>query len=391
MTRPIDRPLRIGVTCHPTVGGSGILASELGKFLARRGHAVHFVTMGVPYRLRDDFHENVFFHSVEVERYPMFEHAPYNMALAAKMRDVAEAEGLDLLHAHYAVPHAVSAYLASQMLASRGGRPLPVVTTLHGTDITLVGQDKSFYELTRFAIESSTAVTAVSDYLKRETERVFAPRREIRRIHNFIDAGLFRRSPVHSPAQGHCRRGMFAEGDQVVFMHLSNFRPVKRVEDVVRVFARVAESEDAVLVMIGEGPTQRSARALAESLGVANRVRFLGNQMDVPSLMGCGDVFLFPSEMESFGLAPLEAMACEVPVIASDSGGIPEVVAHGETGFLAPVGDVARMAEYALLLARDPGLRSRMGIAGRRRALELFSPDAMVDQYEALYREVAAP
>jgi N-acetyl-alpha-D-glucosaminyl L-malate synthase BshA len=387
----MNRPLKIGVTCHPTVGGSGILASELGKFLARRGHAVHFVTMGVPYRLRDEFNENVFFHTVEVERYPMFEHAPYNMALAAKMRDVAEAEGLDLLHAHYAVPHAVSAYLAAQMQASRGARALPVVTTLHGTDITLVGQDKSFFELTRFAIESSTAVTAVSDYLKRKTEEVFAPRREIRRIHNFIDAGLFRRLPMHAGAgQGHCRRGMFADGDQVVFMHLSNFRPVKRVEDVVRVFARVAETVDSVLVMIGEGPTQRSARDLAESLGVANRVRFLGNQMDIPSLMGCGDVFLFPSEMESFGLAPLEAMACEMPVIASDSGGIPEVVAHGETGFLAPVGDVARMAEYALLLARDPGLRARVGLAGRKRAVDLFSPEAMVDRYEAVYREVVA-
>lgn len=380
------RPLNIGVTCHPTVGGSGILASELGKFLARRGHRVHFVTMGVPYRLRDDYHENVFFHTVEVERYPMFEHAPYNMALAAKIRDVAEAESLDLLHAHYAVPHAVSAYLAAQMLASRGMRPLPVVTTLHGTDITLVGQDKSFFELTRFGIESSAAVTAVSDYLKRKTEDVFSPRREIRRIHNFIDAGLFRR---HAAGQGHCRRGMFATGDQVVFMHLSNFRPVKRVDDVVRVFARVAEHVDAVLVMIGEGPTQRLARDLAESLGVANRVRFLGNQMDVPSLMGCGDVFLFPSELESFGLAPLEAMACEMPVIASDSGGIPEVVAHGETGFLAPVGDVERMAEHALRLARDPDLRARMGAAGRKRAVGLFSPETMVDQYEALYREVA--
>ncbi len=379
------KPLRIGVTCHPTVGGSGVLASELGKFLARRGHAVHFVTMGVPYRLRDEFHENMFFHTVEVERYPMFEHAPYNMALAAKMREVAEAESLDLLHAHYAVPHAVSAYLAAQMLASRGARVLPVVTTLHGTDITLVGQDKSFFELTRFAIERSTAVTAVSDYLKRKTEEVFAPRREIRRIHNFIDAGLFRR---HASGQGHCRRGMFASGDQTVFMHLSNFRPVKRVEDVVRVFARVAETVDAVLVMIGEGPAQRSARDLAESLGVSGRVRFLGNQTDVPALMGCGDIFLFPSELESFGLAPLEAMACEMPVIGSDSGGIPEVVAHGETGFLAPVGDVARMAEYALLLARDPALRARMGLAGRKRAVEMFSPGAMVEQYEAVYREV---
>jgi N-acetyl-alpha-D-glucosaminyl L-malate synthase BshA len=373
------RPLKIGITCHPTVGGSGILASELGKFLARRGHAVHFITMSVPYRLQEEFHENVFFHTVEVEPYPLFEHTPYNMALAAKMREVAVSEKLDLLHVHYAIPHAISAYLAAQMMLPAR---LPIVTTLHGTDITLVGQDKSFYELTRFGIEQSTAVTAVSDYLKAKTEEVFATNRVIRRIHNFADAGLFRK------LRGPCHRPAFAAENQVVYMHLSNFRPVKRVEDVVRVFAKAAQSVDAVLVMVGEGPMLRPARDLAASLGVANRVKFLGNQMDVPALMGCGDVFLFPSEVESFGLAPLEAMLCEMPVIASDSGGIPEVVTHGETGFLAPVGDVASMAEHAVKLGLDPDLRARMGAAGRAHAIERFSPDMMVDQYEALYREV---
>jgi N-acetyl-alpha-D-glucosaminyl L-malate synthase BshA len=376
------RPLKIGITCHPTVGGSGILASELGKFPARRGHAAHFITMSVPYRLRDEFHENVFFHTVEVEKYPMFENAPYNMALAAKMREVAVAENLDLLHVHYAIPHAISAFLAAQMLLPRR---LPIVTTLHGTDITLVGQDKSFFELTRFGIEHSTAVTAVSDYLKRKTKEVFAPRREIRRIHNFADAGLFRK---HAAGEASCPRSVFAPGGETVYMHLSNFRPVKRVEDVVRVFAQAAGEVDAVLVMVGEGPMLRPARELAESLGVAARVKFLGNQMDVPALMGCGDVLLFPSEVESFGLAPLEAMACEMPVIASDSGGIPEVVIHGETGYLAPVGDTETMGDYAIRLGRDPALRARMGAAGRKRAIGFFSPEAMVDQYEALYREV---
>ena len=378
------KPLRIGITCHPTVGGSGILASELGKFLARRGHAVHFITMSVPYRLREEFHENLFFHTVEVESYPLFEHTPYNMALAAKMSEVAAAERLDVLHVHYAIPHAISAYLAAQMIARNGGR-LQVVTTLHGTDITLVGQNKSFFELTRFGIESSTAVTAVSDYLKAKTEEVFAPRREIRRIHNFADANLFRK---HAAGGKSCHRSAFAPQGETVFMHISNFRPVKRIEDVVRVFAKASESLNAVLVMVGEGPMLRPARDLAASLGVASRVKFLGNQMDVPALMGCGDVFLFPSEVESFGLAPLEAMACEMPVIASASGGIPEVVVHGETGYLAPVGDVEAMAEYAVRLGLDPALRARMGAAGRRRAIELFSPEAMVDQYEALYREV---
>jgi N-acetyl-alpha-D-glucosaminyl L-malate synthase BshA len=304
------------------------------------------------------------------------------MALAAKMREVAVAENLDLLHVHYAIPHAISAFLAAQMLLPRR---LPIVTTLHGTDITLVGQDKSFFELTRFGIEHSTAVTAVSDYLKRKTKEVFAPRREIRRIHNFADAGLFRK---HAAGEASCPRSVFAPGGETVYMHLSNFRPVKRVEDVVRVFAQATGEVDAVLVMVGEGPMLRPARELAESLGVAARVKFLGNQMDVPALMGCGDVLLFPSEVESFGLAPLEAMACEMPVIASDSGGIPEVVIHGETGYLAPVGDTETMGDYAIRLGRDPALRARMGAAGRKRAIGFFSPEAMVDQYEALYREV---
>jgi N-acetyl-alpha-D-glucosaminyl L-malate synthase BshA len=374
------RPLKIGITCHPTVGGSGILASELGKFLALRGHQAHFITMSVPYRLREEFSQNIYFHTVEVEPYPLFEHTPYNMALAAKMREVAAAEKLDVLHVHYAIPHAISAFLAAQMLLPHR---LPIVTTLHGTDITLVGQDKSFFELTRFGIENSTAVTAVSDYLKAKTEEVFSPRREIRRIHNFADAGLFRKH------RGPCHRASFASEQQVVYMHMSNFRPVKRVEDVVRVFAAAIQGGvDGVLVMVGEGPTQRSARDLAESLGVSARVKFLGNQMDVPAIMGCGDIFLFPSEVESFGLAPLEAMACEMPVIASDSGGIPEVVTHGVEGFLAPVGDVKAMGEYAVRLGRDPELRAKMGTAGRKRAVEVFAPEHAVDQYEALYREV---
>ncbi len=373
--------MRIGITCHPTLGGSGVLASELGKFLALRGHSVHFITLGVPYRLRGEFHENIRFHTVEANAYPVFDHAPMNMALAAKMREVAVSESLDVLHVHYAIPHAISAYLAAQMLLPKR---LPIVTTLHGTDITLVGQEKSFFELTRFGIEQSTAVTAVSDYLKRKTEEVFHPEKKIRRIYNFADMSLFKH------LDGHCHRSAFATEGQVVYMHLSNFRPIKRVEDVVHVFARAANSVDAVLVMIGEGPTLRSARDLAEQLGVADRVRFLGNQHDVPSLMGCGDVFLFPSEVESFGLAPLEAMACEMPVIASDSGGVPEVVVHGETGFLAPVGDVESMGKYAVELGRSAELRKRMGLAGRKRAETVFPPEVAVAQYEALYREVMA-
>jgi N-acetyl-alpha-D-glucosaminyl L-malate synthase BshA len=370
--------MKIGITCHPTVGGSGILASELGKYLAQRGHSVHFITMSVPYRLREEFHENLFFHNVEVEPYPLFEHTPYNMALAAKMREVAEEQELDLLHVHYAIPHSISAYLAAQMLLPRR---LPIVTTLHGTDITLVGQDKSFFELTRFGIENSTIVTAVSDSLKRETEEIFSPKIEIRRIHNFVDASLFRKQ--HGP----CHRSSFAKEGQVVYMHSSNFRPVKRVEDVVRIFARTVEKVDGVLVMIGEGPTQRAARELAQKLGVLDRVRFLGNQMDVAGLMGCGDVFLLPSQTESFGLAPLEAMASEMPVVASDAGGIPEVVTHGEVGFLAPVGDVEAMAAHAIELGLSAELRERMGRAGRVRAETVFPASKAADEYEAAYRD----
>jgi len=375
------RPLKIGITCHPTVGGSGILASELGKFLAQRGHKVHFITMSVPYRLREEYHENLFFHNVEVEPYPLFEHTPYNMALAAKMRQVAEEENLDLLHVHYAIPHSISAYLAAQMLLPRR---LPIVTTLHGTDITLVGQDKSFFELTRFGIENSTIVTAVSDSLKHDTQMVFNPKIPIHRIHNFVDSTLFRKQ------RGPCHRSTFAKEGQVVYMHSSNFRPVKRVEDVIQIFARTVQSVDGVLVMIGEGPTLRSARELAQSLGVIDRVRFLGNQMDVAGLMGCGDVFLFPSQTESFGLAPLEAMASEMPVIASNSGGVPEVVTHGEVGFLAAVGDVETMAAHAIELGLSPDLRDRMGRAGRVRAETVFPASKAADEYEAVYREAMA-
>ncbi len=376
-----ERPMKIGITCHPTVGGSGILASELGKYLAQRGHSVHFITMSIPYRLREEFHENLFFHNVEVEPYPLFEHTPYNMALAAKMREVAEEENLDLLHVHYAIPHSISAYLAAQMLLPKR---LPIVTTLHGTDITLVGQDKSFFELTRFGIENSTIVTAVSDSLKRDTEEIFSPKIPIRRIHNFVDASLFRKQ--HSP----CHRNSFAKDGQVVYMHSSNFRPVKRAEDVIRIFARTVERVDGVLVLIGEGPTLRAARELADHLGVLSRIRFLGNQTDVAGLMGCGDVFLLPSQTESFGLAPLEAMASEMPVIASDAGGIPEVVTHGEVGFLAPVGDVEAMAGYAIELGLSPELRARMGRAGRVRAETVFPASKAADEYEAAYREAIA-
>jgi L-malate glycosyltransferase len=372
--------MKIGITCYPTYGGSGVLASELGKFLAKRGHEVHFITSTIPYRLQRDFQERIYFHTVDMDPYPVFEHPPYDLALAAKMKDVFVSEGLDVLHVHYAIPHAISAFLAAQLAKPRN---LPIVTTLHGTDITLVGQERSFFDITRFGIEESTVVTAVSDSLKRETEVVFSPTRPIRRVHNFVDLSLFRHQ-----AYG-CHRSTFATAEQVVFIHVSNFRPVKRIPDVIKIFALARDQVDAVLVLVGEGPALREAKELAAQLGVQKHVRYLGKQLDIVSLLACADVLLFPSETESFGLAPLEAMACEVPVIATRAGGIPEVVDHLVNGYLAPVGDVEAMAGYAVELARSKELRQTMGKAGRKAAEARFHPDIIIPQYEAIYREAA--
>lgn len=370
--------MKIGITCYPTYGGSGVLASELGKFLAKNGHEVHFITSTIPYRLQREFQERIYFHTVDMEPYPLFEHPPYDLALAAKMKDVFVSEGLDLLHVHYAIPHAVSAYLASQLM-----RPLsiPFVTTLHGTDITLVGKEKSFFDITRFSINESTIVTAVSDYLKKETETIFTPTQPIHRVHNFVDLDLFRHTAFG------CHRSNFAKPDQIVYIHVSNFRPVKRIPDVIRIFAKVREEVDAVLILVGEGPMLREAKELAIKLGVQQHVRYLGKQLDIVSILGCSDVLLFPSETESFGLAPLEAMACEVPVVATRTGGIPEVVTDGENGFLAEVGDVDAMARHAVALGKSKEMRVTMGKAGRKAAVMSFHPDQIVPQYEALYRK----
>jgi N-acetyl-alpha-D-glucosaminyl L-malate synthase BshA len=370
--------MRIGITCYPTYGGSGVLASELGRLLARRGHEVHFITSTVPYRLQRDFQERIYFHTVDMDPYPLFEYPPYDLALASKMKDVFVSEKLDLLHVHYAIPHAICALLASKLVAPR---PMPIVTTLHGTDITLVGQEKSFYDITRYSIDQSTVVTAVSDYLKQRTETVFLPAVPVRRIHNFVDMEMFRHAAFA------CHRSNFARPEQVVYLHVSNFRPVKRVGDVVRIFSEARKRVDGVLLMVGEGPSLREARDLASSLGVQEHVRFLGKQLDVTGILCASDVLLFPSEEESFGLAPLEAMASEVPVVATSGGGIPEVVRHGECGYLARVGDVKSMAAYAIELGLSKERRVEMGKAGRRIAEQSFHPDVILPQYEEVYRQ----
>jgi len=378
--------MRIGITCHATYGGSGVLATELGKALAEKGHVVHFITSSMPIRLRAGFQENIYFHQVENTDYPLFGgQSPYALSLAAKMAEIAHQEQLDLLHVHYAIPHAISAYLAQQMLIPT---PLRIVTTLHGTDITLVGQEQGFFHITRFGLKQSCAVTAVSDYLKQETEKIFYPERNIERIYNFVDTDLF--SPSASTQEVQCRPGVGC-ACKATFLHLSNFRPVKNTLDVVKVFAKVAAQEPEVcLLMAGEGPDLGACRKLARDLGVAEKIHFLGNQADIVDVTRMGDIVLFPSVEESFGLVPLEAMSCGVPVIASNSGGLPEVLENHVTGFLHNLGDVDAMADSALRLVRDPALREKMGQAGRARALEHFSKGSIIAQYESLYERVIA-
>ena len=372
--------MNIGITCYPTVGGSGAVAAELGKQLARRGHRVHFVSYRMPFRL-GDFHENICFHEVDVSSYVLFEYPPHDLALAAKMAEAAREHKLDLFHVHYAIPHALTGIIAQQMIGE--GAP-KLITTLHGTDITLVGQDRSFFEITRFGIQRSDGVTAVSEFLRRMTMEEFQIKNGIETIPNFIDLS------VYNPSRAYKDRAAFAAPGDKILLHVSNFRPVKRVLDIVRILDRVIREVPAVLLMIGEGPERSSAQALARRLGLQDRVRFLGTQESVEEIAAMSDVFLLPSELESFGLSALEAMACGVPVVGSDAGGLPEVVQHAETGYLLPVGDVEGMAARTLEILKDDGRRREMGHAGRRRAAALFGADRIVSQYERYYEKVLA-
>jgi len=373
--------MKIGITCYPTYGGSGAVATELGLELARRGHEVHFIAYASPFRLRG-FAERVTFHEVVAADYPLFEHSPYALALAVKQHEVALREELELMHVHYAIPHAATAWLAKQMLKKE--RDLKVVTTLHGTDITLVGQDPSYHTITRFSIEESDAVTAVSAYLRDETYRAFGcVDCEVHVIPNFI-------SPVeyHPPNGGSCRSALAPPAHKIL-VHVSNFRPVKRLRDVIRVFAGVRRSMPATLVLVGDGPDRDTAQQEADRLKLGHDVRFFGKVDQVAEVLRGSDLFLLPSETESFGLAALEAMACGVPVIATAVGGLPEVVIHGETGMLAPVGAIDTMAAEATAILADPARHARMRAAAARRALE-FSTERIVPQYEALYQSVTS-
>ncbi|MBA3495551.1 MAG: N-acetyl-alpha-D-glucosaminyl L-malate synthase BshA [Gemmatimonadales bacterium] len=372
--------MKIGITCYPTYGGSGAVATELGLELARRGHEVHFITYDSPFRLHG-YTERIYFHQVETRmgRYPLFDHFPYTLALASKQHEVVLSEGLEILHVHYAIPHATTAYLAREML--KGERPLRVITTLHGTDITLVGQESSFYAITKFSIEQSDEVTAVSSSLRDETYRAFGcVSSDVRVIPNFVNLREYH------PVEPGARSSLAPEGTRVI-THVSNFREVKRVKDVVRVFARIRRAMPATLIMVGDGPERVDAESEARELNVAGDVRFLGRLDSVASLLQASDLFLLPSQTESFGLAALEAMACGSPVVASRAGGLPEVIDDGVSGILEPVGSVEAMGRRAVELLRDPERHAGMCRAAIAKAEE-FSADRIVPMYEALYQEV---
>jgi N-acetyl-alpha-D-glucosaminyl L-malate synthase BshA len=375
--------MRIGITCYPTYGGSGVVATELGKALAFRGHEIHFIAYALPQRLAH-VTERIYFHEVRVNTYPLFEYPPYSLALTSKMIDVAKYERLDLLHVHYAIPHATSAVLARQILACEGVH-IPVVTTLHGTDITLVGQDPSFVPVVTHAINTSDGVTAVSDYLRRETHARFDVEREIEVIPNFVDTERFTRQE-----KGHFKQAICPHGEKLL-IHVSNFREVKRATDVVRVFHRLHEEglngngPGVKLLLVGDGPDRPATEALARELGVYGDVRFLGKQEPVEEILSIADVFLMPSGSETFGLAALEAMACGVPVVSSDIGGLPELNLDGETGFLCDLADVDCLTEATRRILRDDALHERMSAAARRRAAETFDVERIVPRYEAFY------
>ncbi len=370
--------MRIGITCYPTYGGSGVVATELGKAMAQRGHQIHFISYSLPFRLQQ-YDERIFFHGVEMVNYPLLEHPPYAIALAAKMSEVAAEVGLDLFHVHYAIPHAVSAFLAGAILGE--GRPR-IITTLHGTDITLVGNDRSLYPMTRFALEQSDGVTCVSRYLRAKTYRVFDITKPIKVIPNFVDTRRF--APAPRPD---LRKHLAPRGERIL-AHLSNFRVVKRVPDVVRIFAQVRSAVPAKLLLIGDGQDRPLAIETAATLGVERDVIFLGKQDDVESLLGIADLFLLPSQDEAFGLAALEAQSCGVPVIASAVGGLPEVVEDGKTGFLLSPGDVEGMARAALSLLTDPTRHAEFREAARQRAVSQFDTSLIVPQYEAYLQAV---
>jgi L-malate glycosyltransferase len=371
--------MKIGITCYPTYGGSGVIATELGKELALKGHKVHFISYAMPFRL-SNFVENIVFHEVEISSYPLFEFPLYSLALASKMAEVAEYEKLDLLHVHYAIPHATSAYLAKQILKTK--KDLKVATTLHGTDITLVGLEPSFLPLVKFSIEASDGVTAVSRALKEKTLTNYDIEKEIEVIPNFVDTDFYK------PIKEGCLREHIAPKGEKVLIHTSNFRVVKRVTDTIRILEKVIKEIPTKLVLVGDGPDRSECERLCRQLGLCDDVKFLGKQDGLVEILNAADIFLIPSQSESFGLAALEAMSCGLPVVASSVGGLPELIRHNETGYIAEIGDIDRMAKYVIDLLSNERKYELFSSHSRERAVNVFNKSKVVPLYEEHYHKI---
>lgn len=373
--------MKIGITCYPTYGGSGVVATELGKALAERGHEIHIISYALPHRLTN-FVENIYFHEVEFSNYPLFEFQLYTLALTSKMVEVVKYEKLDLLHVHYAIPHAVSGYLAKQILSKGNGNQLKLVTTLHGTDITLVGLEPSFLPLVKFSIEESCGVTAVSRFLKEKTLTNYHIEKDIDVIYNFVDTELYKQ--IDSKAF----RNHMVPGGEKVLVHVSNFRPVKRVPDTIRILEKVKKEIPCKLVLVGDGPERSECERLTRELNLQKDVIFLGKQDGLVEILNSSDLFLMPSQSESFGLSALEAMACGLPVVSTSVGGLPELVIHNETGFIAEIGDIDRMARYAVDLLTNERKYDEFSKNSLNRAVKYFDKNVIVPQYEELYMRI---
>lgn len=372
--------MKIGITCYPTYGGSGVVATELGKSLAEKGHEVHFISYAMPFRLSHNFVSNIYFHEVEMGNYPLFEFPLYSLALTSKMVEVAKFENLDLLHVHYAIPHATSAHLAKEILAPH--KDLKIITTLHGTDITLVGLEPSFIHLVKFSIEKSDGVTAVSRFLKEKTITNYEINKEIEVIPNFIDSSVFK------PQGDSCLKQKLAPNGEKLLLHTSNFRPVKRVTDTIKLLKEIEDKIPVKLVLVGDGPDRSECERLARELHLIHKVVFLGKQEGLVEILNCADLFLIPSQSESFGLAALEAMSCGLPVISSSVGGLPELVRHNETGYIAEIGDIDRMARYTLDLLTNDKKYKMFSDKARKRAHDKFRKDIIIPQYESYYEKI---
>jgi len=368
--------MRIGITCYPTYGGSGVIATELGIELARRGHCIHFISYEMPFRL-DRFYKDICFHEVEMLDYPLFKYPPYSLSLSVKMAEVIESENLDILHVHYAMPHAASAYLAREIV---GKERIKIVTTLHGTDITLVGNHHSFFRMTKFSIENSDGVTCVSEYLKNTTIETFDIKRPMEVIYNFVDTSVYKRDPESTST------GLVRPGEKVI-THISNFRPVKNIATIIKVFCNIIKKVDSRLLLAGDGPEMSKIRNMVERLGLGEKVVFLGRQEDIVPILSISDLYMLPSKSESFGLSALEAMSCSVPVVGTSSGGFKEVVEDGVSGFICAPDDIAGMSRAALLILKGQKKRDEMGRAARKRALD-FDSSKIIDRYLEYYRQV---